>query len=253
MSLRRPLTLLLVSSVLACGDDPVELEEEPIASSIEIVPDTLRELRQRGDTIHFDAVVRDQDGEVMEDVPAPGPRWYTEEPEVVKVFALDGIVEARAGGEAWVYAGLGDLRDSVSVEVWPDFSGAYGGPWVVGLSANIGYRCEAEAVVVFEVTTGDRVEGSFSTGEDYFGGNCELREDAWGAMFPAFGKFRGVRTSAEAFEIREFFDLSENGLWGHENHVWEGMAAGDTLRMESTWTEGPGTGTRYSRFGGIRR
>ena len=108
-------TLLLLLPIVSCGGDEVEPEPAPVATTVEITPDSV-ELLSSGATTGLNAVVRDQNGKAMPDASVT---WAGSDPAV---FTLEGegliaTVTAVANGMGTVTATVGQASGTASVTV----------------------------------------------------------------------------------------------------------------------------------------
>lgn len=106
--------VLLLLPVVGCGDD-VEPEPTPVATTLEITPDSA-ELLASGATTGFNAVVRDQNGKAMPDASVT---WTGSDPAVFTVEGNGPIarVTAVANGVGTLTAMSGQASGTASVTV----------------------------------------------------------------------------------------------------------------------------------------
>ena len=106
--------VLLLLPVVGCGDD-VEPEPTPVATTLEITPDSV-ELLASGATTGFNAVVRDQNGKAM---PNASATWSASDPAVFTVAGngLVARVTAVANGAGTLTATSGQASGTASVTV----------------------------------------------------------------------------------------------------------------------------------------
>ena len=109
------LLLLAVLLLAGCGGDDVEPEPPPVATTVEITPDSV-ELLSSGATKGVNAVVRDRNGKAM---PNASVSWTGSDPAV---FTVDGngqvaTVTAVASGTGTLTATSGQASGTASVTV----------------------------------------------------------------------------------------------------------------------------------------
>lgn len=109
------MTLLLLLPIVSCGGDDVEPEPVPVATTVEITPDSV-ELLSSGATTGLNAVVRDQNGKAMPDASVT---WAGSNPAVftLEVAGLIATVTAVANGMGTVTATVGQASGTASVTV----------------------------------------------------------------------------------------------------------------------------------------
>ena len=108
------LALVAVSLHGACGDDAVEPEPVPVATTITIEPQTAT-LKDARDTVRLTATVLDQNGQAMPDAKVV---WSINDTIVALVSAI-GLVTAMEPGTAMVEAAVDTLADTAAITVEP--------------------------------------------------------------------------------------------------------------------------------------
>lgn len=103
---------LVVATAGEVGDTVVVMVKRPIPAEIEISPELLA-FAALGDSIHLAAVVRDGDGDEIE---GESVTWSSTDPAVARVTNT-GWVVAVDNGVARVVAAVGEVADTISVEV----------------------------------------------------------------------------------------------------------------------------------------
>lgn len=98
----------VASALIACGESPVEVPE---ATTIEVTS-AIDRLIDVDRTAQLSAVVKDQNGEVME----AGVTWISGSPTIASVSGT-GVVTAHAEGVATISASAGGANGALAMEV----------------------------------------------------------------------------------------------------------------------------------------
>jgi len=107
--------VLLLGGVLllaACDDSPTDTTPPPVADAVEVTPAQVT-FQEIGESVTLEAVVLDEDGEVIEDAQVT---WGSDDEAVVTVDE-SGVATAEGEGTATVTATSGEASFSVQVTV----------------------------------------------------------------------------------------------------------------------------------------